>query len=102
MNRKIYGYIQPFDMEYEETKKGDLWFMHGFNKNLYHHQNTGMGLPKEIVEKWEPEYEKIKLEELPKKKWEELIKEYKESKYSWGEDFIKEAYPNGLVIIPKN
>lgn len=60
--KKIIGYKAPFDMEYIKVEKGDLFIRN--NKTYYPQkyksisQGGQSNLPKEIVETWEPVYEK--------------------------------------------
>ena len=98
--RKIIGYKQPFDMEYFETKKGDIWIKSLTNSYKHLQDFDGTYLPKEIVEQWEPVYEEIKLEDLPKVHFTTFVKDGLRSKYGSFPIFIKETYPNGVIILP--
>lgn len=52
---KIIGYKAPFDLNEGAVKKGSV-YKKGFDYRYYF--NDGYGLPPEIVETWEPVYEK--------------------------------------------
>lgn len=56
-NKKILGYIAPFDMCNGKVKKGDL-FIKTFAGDSYRHDSLqGNTIPKEIVETWEKKFE---------------------------------------------
>lgn len=101
--RKILAYKQPFDMWYRPTKKGDLWVIGEYNTQIYKHAALGFVLEKEIVEAFfEPIYEEIKLEDFKQVTYKKLIVDYFNSSENDINKYIKNTYPNGVIIIPDN
>jgi hypothetical protein len=59
-NKKIIGYKAPFDMEFGNVKKGDVFKKFHTSNNCYEaDKNKYILIPKEIVERWEPVFEEI-------------------------------------------
>lgn len=69
MEKKIIGYLSPFDLFNGNIKKGDILVIYSINKTIKNQglyvkkdftSNSYNILPKEIVETWEPVYEEKK------------------------------------------